>query len=142
MPVHHIVIVHQVLPDVEMVALDLGLSTLDGLAHQGILNRDVLIEVAPLHQSLDTVAAEAAHNIVLERYVEAGASWVTLASRPPAELVVDAPSLMALGAYDVEATQVFHPFALFLTFLFRQTLRFSAQYYVNATSCHIGSHGH
>ncbi|MBA7601035.1 hypothetical protein ES703_08100 [subsurface metagenome] len=108
-----------------MVALDLRLGALDSLVNPGVLDRGILIEVGPFHEALELIATKAAHNIVLQRNVEAGASGVALASRTPSELVIDAPRLMALSADDME------------TALFSDPL---AEHDIHATPCHVGGY--
>src|SRR5690606_38125546 len=56
-----------------------------------------------VHHAQHTVVREQAHEVVLERDVEAARSRVALAAGAAAELVVDAPRLVPLGADDVEA---------------------------------------
>ena len=46
--------------------------------------------------------AEDAHQVVFHRQVEAARARVALPSRPAAQLIVDAPRLVPLGADDVE----------------------------------------
>ena len=57
---------------------------------------------APQH-AVHALRAEDAHQIVLEREEEARAAGIALAARAAAELIVDAPALMALGADHVKA---------------------------------------
>lgn len=57
------------------------------------------------HHLLDLVAAEDAEDVVLEGEEEARAAGVALAARAAAQLVVDAPRLVPLGADDVQAAQ-------------------------------------
>jgi hypothetical protein len=59
-----------------------------------------------LHQALDTIATEATHHIVLERYIESGASRIALAPGTTTELIIDTPCFMALGADDVYSAHV------------------------------------
>ena len=55
------------------------------------------------HHVLEAVGAEDAHQVVFERQEEARRAGVALAAAAAAQLVVDAPRLVALGADDVEA---------------------------------------
>ena len=73
------------------------------LRHQPRLDGHVVVEAEPLHQPGHPVAGEALHQVVLEREVEARRARVALAAGAAAELVVDAPRLVALGADDVQA---------------------------------------
>ena len=57
------------------------------------------------HQILHALAAEDAQQIVLQREIEAGTAGVALAAGASAQLIVDAPRLVALGADDVQAAQ-------------------------------------
>ena len=56
----------------------------------------------------DPVGREALHERVLEGQVEARRARVALAAGAAAELVVDAPRVVPLGADDVEATRRDH----------------------------------
>ena len=114
MLVHHVVILNEVLSDIEVVALHLGLGALYGLAHHGMLDRDVFVKLDSLQNALDAVAAETAHHVVLERHIEAGAPRVTLAPGASPQLIVDAPCLVTLGADNVQSTQPHHPAVLVL----------------------------
>ena len=65
------------------------------------LDRHAFFHAEPLHQALDALGAEDAQQIVLERQVEPRGAGIALASRAAAQLVVDAPRLVTLGAEDV-----------------------------------------
>ena len=73
------------------------------LRHEPRLDGDVVLEAEALHQPGDPVAGEALHQVVLERQVEARRAGVALAAGAAAQLVVDAPRVVALGADDVQA---------------------------------------
>ena len=103
--VHDVVVLEQVLADVEVVALDLLLGALDRLGEPGVLDLLALLHAQRLHQPGDALGAEDAHQVVLERQVEARGARVALAAGAAAQLVVDAARLVALGAEDVEAAQ-------------------------------------
>ena len=62
-----------------------------------------LLHAEARHEAGDALGAEEAHEVVLERDVEAGGAGVTLAGAAAAQLAVDAPRVVALGADDVEA---------------------------------------
>ena len=93
------------LADGEVLALDLLLGSLDGPADHLVFDGDAFAHADPGHQAGDALAAENPHQVVLEREVEAGRAGVALPAGPAAELVVDAPGLVAFGADDVEAAQ-------------------------------------
>ena len=57
----------------------------------------------PAEHGVEPVGAEDAHQVVLEDEVELGAARVALAAGAAAQLVVDAPALVALGGEHVEA---------------------------------------
>ena len=101
--VHHVVVFEQVLADVEVARLDLGLRLLQRLVDPGMDDRLVLFQAERLQHAVHALRAEDAHEIVLERQEEARAARIALAAGAAAELIVDAPALMALGADDVEA---------------------------------------
>ena len=82
------------------------------LRDHAVLDGDALLHAQLQHQAADAVGAEDAHEVVLERQVETGGAGIALAARAAAQLVVDAPRLVALGGQDVEAAQGHHPLAL------------------------------
>src|SRR5207247_1719670 len=90
------------------------------------------IEVLPLHEALDAfrivtvfqiVGSELDQQIVFQRHQEAGLSGIALAACAPAKLVVDAATLMAVGADDVQSALVGCP---------------GAKLYVDAAAGHVG----
>ena len=103
--VHHVVVLEQVLATLEVLRLDLLLGALDGLGDHAVLDRHAFFHAEPLHQARDAVGAEDAHQVVFERQVEARGAGVALTAGAAAQLVVDAPRLVALGADDVQAAQ-------------------------------------
>ena len=70
------------------------------------LHRLVVRDLEALHDLVDPVAREQAHEVVLRREVEARLAGVALAARAAAQLVVDAARLVALGAEDVEPAEL------------------------------------
>ena len=106
--VHHVVVLEQVLADGEVLRLDLLLRPLDRAGHHPVLDRDAFFHAEPLHQAGDAVRPEDAHQVVFERQVEARRAGIALAAGAAAQLVVDAPRLVTLGAEDVEAAERDH----------------------------------
>ena len=78
-------------------------ADLIGAGDHRVLDRDVGRDVQPVHDRPDPVGVEHPHQVVLERQVEPGLARVALAAGPAAELVVDAPRLVPLGAEHVQA---------------------------------------
>jgi hypothetical protein len=100
--VHDVVVVQQLLPGLEVVPLHPLLGPLDGLGDQAV-GDDLPLLGAPLVHGLgDALRHEEAHEVVFQGEEELGGSRVPLASRPPPELPVDAPGLVAGRAQDVE----------------------------------------
>ena len=96
--VHHVVELEQVLADVEVARLDLLLRLLQRLVDPGMDDRLVLLEAEPLQHRVELVRPEDAHQIVFEREEELGMAGIALAAGAAAQLVVDAPALVPLGA--------------------------------------------
>ncbi len=71
-------------------------------------DRHVLFHAQPQHQVLHALAAEDAHQVVLQREVEARAAGVALAAGASAKLVIDAAGIVALGAQNVQPAQRHH----------------------------------
>src|ERR1700722_15115058 len=77
----------------------------------------VALHVAPaeaVEDPVDAIAGEQPDQVVLGRQEETALARVALASRAPAQLVVDPPRLVAFGADDVEAAGVDHALAVLL----------------------------
>src|SRR6185312_5407148 len=103
--VRGVVELQQVLADVEVVRLDLALRLFDLAADHAVLDRVVFLHAEHAHEARDTLAHEDADEVVFERKIEAARARVALAARTAAELVVDAPRFMALGADDAKAAE-------------------------------------
>ncbi len=70
-----------------------------------------LLHPQAVHQGADSLAAEDAQEVVLQREVELRGPRVPLAAGAAEELVVDPARLMALAADDVQAAEGGHPLA-------------------------------
>ena len=104
--VHHVVVLEDVLPRDEVLLLDLLLRVLDLPREDLRLHRLVVGDLEALDDVVDPVAGEQAHEVVLGGEVEARLAGVALAAGAAAELVVDAPRLVALGAEHVQAAEL------------------------------------
>ena len=85
--------------------LDLFLGPLDALVDPRVEDRLSLAHAEARHEPLEVLAAEQAHEVVVEGDEEARRARVALAAGAAAQLVVDAPRLVPLGAEHVEASQ-------------------------------------
>ena len=101
--VHHVVVLEHVLAGVEVARLDLLLRLLQRLVDPGMGDRLAFLQAELLQHAVHAVGAEDAHQVVFERQVELGAAGIALTAGAAAQLVVDAPALVALGAEHVEA---------------------------------------
>ena len=161
--VHHIVVFQQVLARFKVAAFDRLLRRRNAFGNHLGFNGHALFHAQTLHQCLDLVAGEDAHQIVFERKEKARRSGIALTAGATAQLIVDAARLVTFSAENVQATQRhdffvfrFHdPFGLqvfllplrfsrfvgidFLVFqeLARHEIRISAEQDVGAATCHI-----
>ena len=103
--VHDVVVLEDVLARDEVLLLDLLLGVLDLLREDRGLHGLVVRDLEAVHDVVDPVAGEQAHEVVLAGEVEARLAGVALTPRAAAELVVDAPCLVALGPEDVEPAE-------------------------------------
>ena len=78
--VHHVVVLEQVLADVEVARLDLGLRLLQRLVDPGMDDGLVLLEAERLQHAVHALRAEDAHQVVLERQEEVRAAGIALAA--------------------------------------------------------------
>ena len=60
----------------------------------------------PVHQLRDALGAEEAHQVVFERQEELRRARIALTTRAAAQLAIDAPRLVALGADDVQTADL------------------------------------
>jgi hypothetical protein len=74
----------------EVPTLNRLLRRLDALGNHLRLNGHALFHSKALHQGLDLIAGEDAHQIVFERQEEAGGPRIALTSSATAKLIVDA----------------------------------------------------
>ena len=88
----------------KLLRLDLLLGALDRARDHAVLDGDAFLHTELAHDVLDAVGPEDPHQVVLEGQVEPRRARVALAARTAAQLVVDPPRLVALGADDVEAS--------------------------------------
>ena len=107
--VHYIVIFQNRLSGLIMDALHPGLGALDGVGEDTGVDGLVLGDLQGGDDGLHPAAAEAAHQIVLQRKEEGAFARVALAARPAPELIVDAAGLVALGADDAEPARLPDP---------------------------------
>ena len=103
--VHHLVVLEDVLADLGVALLDGVLRPLDGLGDHLRLDRHVVGQ-GLAHHPVHGAGGEQAHELVLERQVEAALAGIALTARATAQLVVDAAALVALGAEHVEAAEL------------------------------------
>src|SRR5215510_8148489 len=113
--IHHVVIFQQVLADVEVVRFDSLLSIFNRASHQAVLDRLALLHPQAIHNFLDALSAKNTQQIVFEREIEPRRAWVSLASRPATELVVNPSSLVPFSAENMESTRGHNFLTLFHT---------------------------
>ena len=100
--VHDLVVLEQVLAGLEVLLLDLLLRLLDLPGDHPALDRLPVLHAEARQESGHPLAAVDAHQVVLQRQEEPGGAGVALPAGPAAELVVDAPAVVPLGADDVQ----------------------------------------
>ncbi len=106
--VEHLVVLEHVLADLEVLLLDLGLGRPDGPGHNLGLDRHLVRDAQPVHNRLNRRGVEQPHQVVAEGQIELRQSRVALATGATAQLVVDPPGLVPLGAEHVEAAGSHH----------------------------------
>ncbi len=121
--IHDIVVLEKIFANVEVSGLDFRLRVFNGLGDPRMFDGFVVGHPHAIHQFLDTITGKNTHQIVFQGQVEAGGSWVTLASRTASQLVVDASRLMALGSEDMQAPKFEHFLLFCLAFGFELFVR-------------------
>src|SRR5690606_33095364 len=103
--VGHVVVFEELLADIEVAAFDLALRVLDRARYPGMLDRLAFLHAELAHEPRDALGPEDAQQVVLEREVEAARAGIALAAGAAAQLVVDAPRFVPLGADHVQAAR-------------------------------------
>ena len=103
--VHDIVILQHLFTNGKVGGLQLFLGALDRVGDELVLDGDIFVKAQGVHQVLHAVAAEDAHQVILQTQEEAGGTGVTLTAGTAAQLVIDTAALMALGADDEQAAR-------------------------------------
>ncbi len=109
--VHDVVVLEHLFADLVIVVLDLRLRVLDRFRQDAGFDRRFVGELDEVHHLLNALGAEKAHQLIVERDVEARRARIALTAGTAAQLVVDASRLVALGADDVQAADRGHAFA-------------------------------
>ena len=91
-----------------MDALYLGLCALDDVAEDLGIDGLVFGHLEGCHDALGPVAAELAHQVILQRQVEGALAGVTLTTGAAAQLVVDTAAFVALGTDDAQTAGLTH----------------------------------
>src|SRR3989344_7240924 len=102
--VGEVVVFEQLLADIEVASLDLALRVFDRTRHPGMFDRLARLHAEFLHDARQALRTEDAQQIIFEREIEARRSRVALATGTAAQLIVDAPRFMTLGADDLQST--------------------------------------
>jgi hypothetical protein len=106
--VHHVVEFQQLLADVEVAPLDLGLRAFQRLVHPGVDDRLAFLQAQRAQHLVEPVGPEDAHQVVFEAEEEGRPPRVALTARAAAQLVVDAAAFVAFGGQNVETAGVLH----------------------------------
>ena len=101
-----VVVFQDVLANVEIARLDLLLRLLQRLVDPRMDDGLVFLQAKARQHRVHALGSEDAHQIVLQRQEEFGAARIALTAGATAQLVVDAPALVALGADDVESARL------------------------------------
>ncbi len=115
--VHHVVVSKDVLAVGIVPILHRDLRPFDGTGDDLELDGGVLVEVQGVCHAEHLLAAEYAGEVVLHRDVEDRGADVPLSAATAAQLIVDTPRLVALGAEDAKSARFEHLLLLFVGLL-------------------------
>src|SRR2546427_7851649 len=103
--VHHVVELEQPLARLKVLQLDALLRLADGAGYPRVGDDLAFLGDGAVHPARDAVGPEQAHQVVFQRKEEDALARVALAPRAAAQLAVDAPRLVTLGADDHESAR-------------------------------------
>src|SRR6266852_7232931 len=104
--VHYVVVLEQVFAGVEVLRFDRLLRVLYAARNELGLDGHAFRHAEAIHQRLDALAAENAHQVVFQRKKKARRTRVALAAGAAAQLIVDAAGFVAFGAENVQAAEL------------------------------------
>ena len=125
--VHNIVIFQNVLTNAKVTCFHLLLGVFNGLGYQAVLDGLIILHAQLIHNACDIITAKETHQIILQAQEEFGGAGVALTSATATQLVIDTAAFMALGANDMQATQLGDALT---------------QHDIGTTTSHIGSDGY
>ena len=108
MVVRHVVVFEQLFADIEVARFYFALRALNAARDHASFNRLTLGHIEAVHDGLDALTSKDAHQRIVQAQIKARRTWVTLAARASAQLVVNAARFMALGGDDAQSTQRLH----------------------------------
>ena len=111
--IQHIIIFKQMLADIKVRAFHTGLRTFDDIADKAHFQRKRVIHLEAFHQSADLVAAEHAHQVILQGEIKTRRARVTLTGGTTAQLVINTARFVTFRADDMQAAQFLHTFHIF-----------------------------
>src|SRR5262249_44655822 len=103
--VHHVVVFEQMFAGVEVLGFHGFLRTLNAIGNHFRFDRHAFGHTEAIHELLDALAAEDAHEVVFKREEKARRTRIALTTSAAAKLIIDAASFMAFGAEDVQAAE-------------------------------------
>ena len=98
--VHHVVVLQQPLPLLEVLQLNPFLGVLDRPGDQRVGNHLSFFRSGPVHPASDPVGAKESHEVIFEGQEERALPRIALPAGAAAQLPVDAAGLVPLGADD------------------------------------------
>ena len=106
--VENIVILEKMLSYIEVALFDALLGAFNDTADHGMLKWLAAVHSKASHHGLQTVLCKEAEQGVVEAYIEAGCSRVSLSSGTSSELVVYTSGFVTFGSKDVETSESFN----------------------------------
>ena len=110
MAVHDVVVLDDVFTHIKVEAFNFFLGIFQTPGNHSAFNWRTLVYLEPIHYRGNLFAAVDTHQVILARYVKLSGSRIALAAGAAAELVVNAPRLMALGTQHEQTTQTGYAF--------------------------------
>src|SRR6266566_3070382 len=98
--VHHVIELQQLFAGLEVLQLDTLLRLPDRRRHPRMRDDLTLLGAGAIHDARDAVRAEQPHEVVFERQIENALARIALTAGATAQLAVNPPRLVPLGADD------------------------------------------
>src|SRR5262249_2345398 len=91
------------LTNVEIVRFYLFLCVFNRSGHKAVLDRNTFFHAQSAHDALNSIGPKDTPQLVVQCQIKSCRTWISLSSRPSAQLIIDAPALVSFRTKNVQS---------------------------------------